>query len=530
MTKNRYLTEFPVKGAYFFIGCSWEYYEAVAVEVNKATGVWPSLWTAHPARVNDLAGKFPETLVVNAHDLTCAKLASLKSLIPTKLDYEPLSSSWQEKFSAERMMVMENLLHRSDPGGNYTHSELRDITNAYFLIAHNLLKYFKPRLIYFEVPPHTMYDLALYYLAKKCEIRTLMVYDTSIPACSVFMHEFNSNKSFFEMPVELKENEAKKNELIDNALQEVGQDMPFYMGKSLFERPLHNMMSGLLKATLCSVRIEASKLYRLASSAIPAMSERRPNLRIKTDYRKRRGYLQSVRPALAWDIPRHFARNIRLEWHYRKKSEVFRLHSEFGDKKFIFIPLSLQPEMSTMPSAGFMYDQKCIVEMICRSIPTDWTVVVKENPKQFTHLTGVPARDARFYDELGEMGVVFAPLDFPSMRIVERAQAVAVTTGTAGFEAILGYKKPVLTFAHTWYSGIPGATFINSYAECKAAVDQLVSGQWNIDEQQIKNFLATLRSRMVYLWGEGSTIQQQGWDETAISKNIARAINVLLRN
>ena len=82
-------------------------------------------------------------------------------------------------------------------------------------------------------------------------------------------------------------------------------------------------------------------------------------------------------------------------------------------------------------------------------------------------------------------GVLFAPLDFPSHELIRNSSAVCVTTGTAGFESIVGFKKPVLAFSDSWYSSLPGIIKINNISDIKKAFKLINAGKAVLNEDDI---------------------------------------------
>jgi len=380
---------------YFLISCSWPYYEKVAESLEKTINSSPAVWTAHPSRLEELTRKFPNTKVLNAHDLTCADLSVVEDAIyPAPLSIDSLSPSWQEKYSFERAMVMDNLLHRSDFGGRYSHAELLDIVNDYFIAADSLIKKFSPKLIYFEVPPHTMYDLAIYYLALSNNIKTLMVYDTCVPAVSVFLTKFNDANGIYQLSKLQQSRYEEKKNLFSTYCENIKNTNPFYMS-SVVE------WNGL-KRTKEAIKLAIITIRHIIKERIQKLIRDKLNNRVggnlkRAGYSKKRGVLLKDETASQLDILKEYFINWNLESIYKKASHDFNINKIVDNENYVYIPLSMQIEMTTMPSAGRMFDQKAYIRMVCSALPNGWIPIVKENPKQFTNLTGAPSRDKRFY-------------------------------------------------------------------------------------------------------------------------------------
>jgi len=119
--------------------------------------------------------------------------------------------------------------------------------------------------------------------------------------------------------------------------------------------------------------------------------------------------------------------------------------------KFVYIPLHLQPEMTTQTLGGEFRDQLLVVEAIARLLPTDWLIYVKENPSQTSY-----ARGPMFFHRLSRIrNVQLVPSDTSSHQLSSGAQITATVCGTAGYEALCK-GKPVIIFGESWYANFPG--------------------------------------------------------------------------
>lgn len=74
-------------------------------------------------------------------------------------------------------------------------------------------------------------------------------------------------------------------------------------------------------------------------------------------------------------------------------------------EKFIYVPLHMQPELTTCPLGGQFADQLLMVRMLSAHLPKGYRLYVKEHPDQLRHtLTHPSARSAEFYDENSKAG------------------------------------------------------------------------------------------------------------------------------
>ena len=106
---------------------------------------------------------------------------------------------------------------------------------------------------------------------------------------------------------------------------------------------------------------------------------------------------------------------------------------------FIYFPLHVDPEASTMVLSPWHTDQLAVVEALAKAAPASVQVVVKE------HAPMLGRRPQGFYRQLAEMPrVILLKPDHSTFDLVRKAALTAVITGTAAWEALL-LGKPVLT-------------------------------------------------------------------------------------
>jgi len=129
---------------------------------------------------------------------------------------------------------------------------------------------------------------------------------------------------------------------------------------------------------------------------------------------------------------------------------------------FVLFALHMQPEATTHPLGGPYGDQARAIQKLRGMIPDGWKIYVKEHHAGFGGL-----RDPHFYMRLRSI---------PDVELVGAATALepllagcrfaSTITGTIGWEAISG-GKPVLTFGHAWYNGLPGVFRIEDEPDCE---------------------------------------------------------------
>jgi hypothetical protein len=115
-------------------------------------------------------------------------------------------------------------------------------------------------------------------------------------------------------------------------------------------------------------------------------------------------------------------------------------------ERYVLYPIHFQPEASTLVQAPYYLDQAALIEDISKSLPVGYQLYVKE------HVSNRGRRPLAFYKRLREtFGVRLLGPDEDTWTLIRGAAAVAVITGTVGWEGLL-FGKPVVTFGDVFYN------------------------------------------------------------------------------
>jgi hypothetical protein len=120
-----------------------------------------------------------------------------------------------------------------------------------------------------------------------------------------------------------------------------------------------------------------------------------------------------------------------------------------GGERFVLFPLHLQPEATTLVLAPYYLNQLALIEDIAKSLPAGHRLYVKE------HIVSRGRWPLDFYQQLKQIpGVRLLGPKENARELIQQAAAIAVITGTMGWEGLL-LGKPVITFGRVFYNCFP---------------------------------------------------------------------------
>lgn len=165
--------------------------------------------------------------------------------------------------------------------------------------------------------------------------------------------------------------------------------------------------------------------------------------------------------------------NLQIFWNLRKtlngKMQVFA--NKIDAEEYLYFPLHVDPEASTMVLADMFTDQMMVIEAIAKTMPAGMKLVVKE------HIPCVGKRPKGFYERIRNMpDVILASPFMNNFELIKNAKLVCTITGTAGWEAMLLGRVP-LVIGNVHYLSV-GEGFVhcqNMFQMGKAIEDAMVA-------------------------------------------------------
>jgi hypothetical protein len=175
--------------------------------------------------------------------------------------------------------------------------------------------------------------------------------------------------------------------------------------------------------------------------------------------------------------------NIFFKKKYRQAFLNKNALKNFKKESFVYFPLHLQPERSTLILASFCTDQIEMVKRIAKSIPIDYKLYVKEHPMQAIH----GWRNSSFYKEILEIPNV--ELIHPTIKneeMIKKCDLVTTITGTGGLEAAF-YRKPSIVFANVIYSSLKSVCIIQNFEEMPKKIREALN--FSVDKNDVNKYV-----------------------------------------
>lgn len=197
--------------------------------------------------------------------------------------------------------------------------------------------------------------------------------------------------------------------------------------------------------------------------------------------------------------------SFRYPWHYRKAAKWPNLlgKEDLKDRDFIYYPLHLDPEASTMYLSPNYTDQHAVLEALSKQRPLHQDIIVKENPFMLGR------RPKGYYEFIQSLpGVYIADPAIAGIELVQRCSSVLTLTSTTAWEAMLLGKPSVVLGA------FPFLKFDGNIIECDnlndvgAALRKAYSAS-QVKDDDVVRFLSLIFDEglgfdSTVLWGNAS--------------------------
>ncbi len=363
--------------------------------------------------------------------------------------------------------------------------------------------------------PHEGYDFIIYALCKLKGIHFFTTYDTHFLGYSYIVDDlYNHIPKFHQYLASLKEMYKDVDEEVIELNEELDSFFrPYYDGKSDVT-PWYMDKIFSSKSIYALVKKKGESFLRKNDFRKEVFNMRTYIKAWNVIYRSKsmRSFkiLAERFKFLCWGLTHIFSLNLkgysRMELIANKK-DTFReyeilieyynenAHPIDYTKKFIYVPLHMQPECTSSPLGGRFVDQLRMIQMLAYYLPEGYIIYVKEHPSQIWMEREVYAfRTLKFYEELLKVpNVRLVPFSENTYDLIHNSCAVASLIGTAGFEAVIN-NKPFLMFGYYLTQYAPGVFPIRSVSDCAEAMKRIENyeqdAKWQ--KKQVKIYFKAL--------------------------------------
>jgi len=330
---------------------------------------------------------------------------------------------------------------------------------------------YKPDCIVYAVVPHSIYANIVDEMAKKRGIKRICLEDTWVGTHTLVYHDFWKGSDALHAELKkLEQTSVSENDLCEQ-LQEYWKIQTAPHGGVEPEYMVDQ--KSLLKGWGRIINRSKIVLRTLRNGTLPYFV---------ADY-----------------VVRLFKRDLTDEYAEVVKKPDWNV-------PFVYFPLNHQPERTSSPQGLVYADLLLTAETVAAALPEGWELWVKEHPTQWmlrsTRYSSI--RYPGYYHRLAKIpNVRVVPIGTDTFTLTEKASAVAVTTGTAGWEAILKGKRPLM-FGIPWWRDCPGVYRVDSAASCRDALREIQNGA-RVDTQDILRFLVAVDRTCIHAHVEPPT-------------------------
>jgi len=389
-------------------------------------------------------------------------------------DLLPLSREILEAMRPYEATAMQTLV-RNFERDVYTFDEAKQLYLRHLRFWNHIFVTEKLNMVCFNNIPHHCHDYIIYCLAKIYKTGLSVCADTSIPPRLAVGHDLESLwKETYERYLELKDGLSKDSP----ELVELPEDLEHYYQALLYAN--ENLDKGAVNRGMSRehhirVRRETFEQY----------------FTWKNKWKRRKHLLKL---ALTQDFSGSMEK--LAQEHAICKRAAMKLKTMRGidyynsltsnpveGEKYVIYYLHLQPEATTLPQGGVFVEQELMIQILAAAAEKlGIKVYVKEHFVQ-------PCRNKSFYDGLARIrNVRLIHSDTDSKHLAKNSVATASCNGTILLESIFN-GKPTFVFGHTCFQKAPGVFHIGSVEECGQVLRQIVNGDLQIEQNQVRAYL-----------------------------------------
>lgn len=446
----------------------------IAKRLSEEYGWDPEYWVAPPCHKELINQVFPESIYHSVYDAhRSIPVEEFSDAIRYPIDSDICDSYTPYKSNALKMM------DRMDMMNSFTYNERIRNYNRILSYWLNVVTELAPDLTIFSDTPHNVGQYLLYAVCVENDIKTVMFASAPVPEFVFPRAQVQS------ISTELRDTYHRY--VQDNVSPELSATSEEYLNSIT--------SSGIAKQSS-----DGSSRFSNAKQILDKMSKigRFPDYvrylySDKTVHRKPRNELPEEAAVLGYqDLIYKQQSNLaqkKLRNHYESLSQ-----DAVHDRKYIYLPLHLQPERATNPTGGVYSNQYIVANLLSEYIPDDWQIYIKEHPLQFTPSNlGEQGRSPYDYDDFNNLdNVDLIDINASQTKLIDNATAVATVTGTAGWEA-LNRGVPAIVFGNASYQLCTGVYRVKNKADLESTISSIQEGV-TINPVDVRRFVYAIET------------------------------------
>lgn len=144
--------------------------------------------------------------------------------------------------------------------------------------------------------------------------------------------------------------------------------------------------------------------------------------------------------------------------------------SDLAGKRFIYFPLSVEPEVTLTRDSPEFVHQEYAIHALAKELPAGVFLAVKE------HIPAIGHRPLGYYRDISRIPnvVMLDPLE-RGLDAIQQSQFVATLNGTSGFEAVVNGVSSLVFGSHARYLAVPHAHEVASWHDIRGLVDRIIA-------------------------------------------------------
>jgi len=473
----------------FYVNCAVDPWIKVAKKLQETENLKPVYWNGYSFvdNANILVKEaFPDILF-------CEDADSWRGRFPKEIidraNETSIDIDFLRKFASEELQAIK-MMDRMDYdlySLNFQERQrlFRNMVRSWMAA----ISWLKPAMIISQVMPHHVSDYVLYLLCQYYHIPYFFPEHTPFYARFIIPCNLYTIGNIFNDDYEEALKKSDK-ELLDGIPQDMlerynkikegyANGAPTYMARENKMSKRYSHFGGLVWHFI--------QYFRNLGSHQPLFGKKGMLWHgVIVYYRKDRKWIEESRFSLWKFCFMHISAG-RLKKKMLKYYNTFISKADYSEP-YVLFALHYQPEATSNPGGDIFVDQRLVIDMLLKNLPSEYKVYVKEHPHQFLkQRDGQTCRIKEFYEDLSKNPrIKLIDINESTFNLILHSKAVATIKGTIGWESMI-YGKPVIDFGISWYETYNGVLRIMDEESAKK-MEKFIT-EFKFDEHNLLAFL-----------------------------------------